>query len=176
MLAELERWDETEPSIDTEDLAELAEPLDELDYPVTGAEIVATVGDRAVDSAEGTFAIEELVPETDAEVYDSPAAVRVRLQRPTVATAMKRIVEASDGVRNVDLGGSQREVYEKTFRKLAAITPDDDDEGIRAVADWIVERIREDRSLPGSRDVRREAAAFCRANGYEIGNDEWLGV
>lgn len=176
VLAELERWDETEPSIDTEDLTELAEPLEELDYPVTGAEIVATVGDLVVDSAAGTYAIEELVPKTDAEVYDSPATVRVRLQRPTVATAMKRIVEASDGVRNVDLGGSQREVYEKTFRKLAAIDADDENEGVRAIADWIVERIREDRSLPGSRDVRREAAAFCRANGYEIWNDEWLGI
>lgn len=174
--AELERQDETEPPIDDEDLEKIAEPLDDLDYPATGAEIVATVGDRRVESEERTYAIEELVPETDAAVYDSPASVRVRLQRPTIATAMKRIVEASDEIRDADLGRSQRAAYEKTFRELEAIDAVDEDEGIRVIADWIVERIREDKRLPGSRDVRREAAIYCRANGYEIRNDEWLGV
>lgn len=44
------------------------------------------------------------------------------------------------------------------------------------IGDWIVGRIRETEKLSGSRDVRRQAATFCRANGYEIRTDEWLGV
>jgi len=44
------------------------------------------------------------------------------------------------------------------------------------MGDWIVEQIREKEKKPGSRAVRREAAKFCRANGYEVRNDEWLGV
>lgn len=176
ILTALERQDETEPPVESETLDEIAEPLEELEYPATGADVVATVGSRAIDSPEGTYAIEELVPETDSEGYDSPEAVRMRLQRPTVAAAMKRIVEATDEVRYVDLSRTQREAYEKTFRELKAIDADDEDEGIRAIADWIVAEIRDENALPGSRDVRREARAFCRSNDYEIRNEDWLGV
>lgn len=176
IAAALERWDETEPPIDDVELDEVERELEALDFPATGTEIVETVGDRTVDSAEGTYAIEELVPETDEETFASPAAVRVRLQRPTIAASMKRIVEASQPLQDEALGRSQREAYEKTLRELKAIDADDEDEGVRVVTDWILERIRDERSLPGSRAVRREAAAFCRANGYEIRNDEWLGV
>lgn len=176
ILTALERQDETEPPVEGDTLDEIAEPLEEVDYPATGADLVTTVGTRAIESPEGTYTIQDLVPETDVEVYASSEAVRVRLQRPTIAAAMKRIVEATDEVRDVDLESSQREAYEKTLRKLKAIDADDEDEGIRAITDWIVEEIRDENALPGSRDVRREAAAFCRANGYEIQNDEWLGV
>jgi len=51
-----------------------------------------------------------------------------------------------------------------------------DDAGVRAIGDWTVERIRENRKLPTSRDVRRRAATFCRANGYQVRTDEWLGI
>jgi hypothetical protein len=89
---------------------------------------------------------------------------------------MKRIEEAATGHQNVDLRGSQREAYEKTLRSLKNIDADDEDEGIATITDWILERIEGKADLPGSRDVRRQAAKFCRANGYEISNDEWLGV
>jgi hypothetical protein len=89
---------------------------------------------------------------------------------------MKRDIEASETVPNKEVGRSQREAYEKTFRSLKAIDADDDDEGITVMTDWIVERIREKERIPGSRDVRREAAKFCRSNGYTVRNDEWLGV
>lgn len=173
---ELERGDETEPPVEATDLGDLETELESLAFPATGTEIVAAVGDREVDAADGTYTVEELVPDTDEETFDAPAAVRVRVQRPTVAAAMKRVVEASETLPNTDLGGSQRDAYEKTFRELEAIDADDDDEGIQVVRDWIVERIREKEKLPGSRDVRRRAAKFCRTNGYQVRNDEWLGI
>ena len=150
--------------------------LEELTFPATGAEIVAAIGQREIESVEGSYRIEELVPETDEETFDSPAAVRVQVQRPTVAAAMKRVVEASKTLRNAEFSSAQRDAYEKTFQELEAIDADDDDEGIRAISDWIVERIRDKETLPTSRAVRREAAKFCRTNGYEVRNDEWLGI
>jgi len=172
----LERGDETEPPIDDAELDDVERELEAVEFPATGTEIVERVGDRTIDSVHGTYAIGELVPETDEVTFDSSDTVRVRLQRPTIAASMKRIVEASQPLQDEDLGRSQREAYEKTLRELKAIDADDEDEGVRVITDWIVERIRDERSLPGSRDVRREAAAYCRSNGYEIRNDEWLGV
>ena len=116
------------------------------------------------------------MPETDDETFDSPAAVRVHVQRPTVAATMKRVIEASKTLPNTEFHWSQRKAYEMTFEELKAIDPDDDDEGIRAIGDWIVERIHEEKALPDSRNVRREAAKFCRAKGYQVRNDEWLGI
>ena len=176
IAAELERGDEPEPPIEPEELANLESALESLSFPAAGSEVVATVGDRKIESTDGEYTVEELVPDTDKERFDTPAAVRMRVQRPTVATAMKRVVEATETLRNREISGSQREAYEKTFRELKAIDAVDEDEGIRAVADWIVERIHEKGELPGSRAVRRQAAEFCRENGYEVRSDEWLGI
>jgi hypothetical protein len=176
ILAELERWEETEPPVDERELGDLEVALDSLEFPATGAEVVATVGDRELDSAEGKYTVSELVPETNGETFEAPEDVRVRVQRPTIAASMKRILEASETVSNVSLGTSQREAYEKTLRALKAVDADDEDEGVRYITDWIVDRIREKDRTPGSRAVRREAAEFCRANGYEVRKDEWLGV
>ena len=176
VVAQLERMDETEPPVDETELDSFEAELDSIEFPATGVEVVEAVGDREIESADGTYALEELVPETDEEDFDSPADVRARVQRPTVAAAMKRVVEASQSLPNAGVWGSQREAYEKTFRELKAIDADDDDEGIQVISDWIVERIRDKEKLPGSRDVRRQAAKFCRQNGYQVRNDEWLGV
>jgi hypothetical protein len=176
VATELERGDEARPPVDTTDLADLEADLDELTFPATGVEVVSTVGDRTIESAEGRYKLEELVPAIDEETFDSPDAVRLQVERPTVAAAMKRVLEASKTLPNTDFGWSQRKAYERTFEELAAIDAVDDDEGIRAIADWVVERIREKEKLPSSRGVRREAAKYCRANGYQVRNDEWLGV
>lgn len=176
ILEELERGDETEPPVDEEDLDDLTGEFEAVDYPATGAEVVAAAGDREVASEEGTYAVADLVPETEAVTFDSPEAVRARIQRPTVAAAVKRIVEAADSVRDAELGASQRRAYERTLRELKAVDADDDDEGIDVVTDWIVERVDEEGKLPGSREVRKRAASFCRDRGYEIRNDEWLGA
>ena len=176
MATELEHSEEIVPPVEAEELADLEAELEELTFPATGIEVVAAIGDREIESAEGRFRIEELVPETDEETFDSPAAVRVQVQRPTVAAAMKRVVEASETLRNTDFSWTQRKAYEKTFKELKAIDADDDDEGIQVISDWIVKRIRDREMLPTSRAVRREAAKFCRTNGYEVRNDEWLGI
>lgn len=176
IAAAVDRADEPEPPTEPVDLDDLEAELASLDFPATAAEVVAAVGDHEVDSAEGTDTVEELIPDADVETFDSPADVRARVRRPTVAAAMKRIVEASETLQNAEFRGSQRDAYVKTLRELAAIDADDDEEGVRAIADWIVERIHEDERLPGSRAVRREAARFCRANGYPIRNDDWLGI
>lgn len=180
--AELERGDEPEPpaqpapSVEPETLTELERDLEALEFPATGADIVAAVGDREIAAAEGTYAVADLVPDTTEETFDAPDAVRVQVERPTVASAMKRIVEAIGTLQNPEFRPSQRDAYVKTFEELRAIGVDDEDEGIAAVADWVVEQILEKGKIPGSRDVRRQAASFCRANGFRVRNDEWLGI
>ncbi len=174
--AALERGNEPEPAIDDDVLGDVESELERLAFPAKGADIAAELGDREVKSAAGRYRIADLVPETEAEAFDSPGEVRERIARPTVATAMKRIVEAGASLSTSEFGTSQRDAYERTFRELAAIDAVDEDEGIRAVADWVVEQLTETEKLPGSRAVRRQAAKYCRANGYEVRNDEWLGV
>ena len=176
IATELERGEEREPPVDVTELTDIEEELEALSFPATGRAVVAAIGAREIESVDGRYSIEALVPETDAETFDSPPAVRILVERPTVAAAMKRVVEASTTVQNTDFSWTQRSAYEKTFQELEAIDADDDDEGIDVIGDWIVERIREKESLPTSRAVRREAAKFCRANGYQVRNDEWLGI
>jgi len=174
--AELERGGETEPPVDAAELVELEAELEALEFPTTGAAIVASVGDHTISSAEGSYSIEDLVPATDEETFDSPDAVRVQVQRPTVAAAMKRIVEASDALPDEELDGSQYDAYERTFQELERVSPDDDDEAIAAIRDWVVDRIRDKEKLPTSRQIRRQAAKVCRQNGLQIRDDDWLGI
>jgi len=175
-LAEaLDRGDEAEP-VDPRSLADLEADLDDLEYPATGTDLVAAVGEYEVATSEASYALADLIPDTAAETFDSPAAVSVRVERPTVAAAMTRIVEASQRVGGLEFGASQRAAYEKTFRALQAIDTLDDDEGVMAVTDWIVDRIEATDALPGSRAVRRRAATYARTNGYSVGADEWLGI
>lgn len=176
MNAALERADETEPAVDESELGEFVMELEALSFPARGSDIVDAVGDQAIEAPDRTYTVEELVADTDQELFESPEAVQVLVQRPTVAATMKRIVEVTDSTQGVSLDGSQREGYEKTLRALKAVTPDDDDEGLEVLGDWIVEQLRSDGTLPGSRAVRRRAGEFCRANGYPVRNDEWLGI
>ena len=176
IAAELERMEETEPPVPTDALDDLEAELDDVAFPATGSEVVAAVGDRTLTSDEGLVRIADLVPETAAETCGVPADGLARVQRPTIAGAMKRVVEANDAVSDDRLSDSRRKAYEKTLRELKAIDADDDDEGVRVIADWLVDQIRENETPPGSRDVRRRAATFCRERGYEIRNDEWLGI
>ncbi|WP_276282812.1 DUF5789 family protein [Halorussus caseinilyticus] len=176
LATELERGDEKEPPVEAAELGDFEAELEAMNFPATGTEIVAALGDRAIESVEGSYTVEDLVPETDEETFDTPAAVRVQVQRPTVAAAMKRVVESSETLRNTEFSWTQRKAYEMTFQELAAIDADDDDEGITAISDWIVDHIGEKEKLPTSRAVRRQAAKFCRANGYQVRVDEWLGI
>jgi hypothetical protein len=174
--AELERSDESEPPIDDADLAQLELDLASVAFPATGAAVVSTVGDREVRADADRYAVEQLVPETDAVRFGSPADVTSRVRQPTVAAAMKRIAEAAGSLPSETLDGSQYDGYERTFRELERIDPVDGDEPVGVVCDWVVKRIREKETLPSSRAVRREAGTTCRRAGYEVSNDEWLGI
>ena len=173
---ELERGNEPRPPVESVELDDVESKLESVEFPATGAELVTAVGSYEIRSDDGSHRIEELVPKTDEETFDSPTAVRVQVQRPTVAAAMARVIEASDTIPRTEFPWSQRKAYEMTFHELKEIDADDDDEGIQAISDWIVEHIRDKEKLPSSRDVRRQAAKFCRANGYPVRNDEWLGI
>jgi len=176
LLEALERGDEPRPPIDEADLSDVDEALEGVEFPATAKDVVERVGDRTVDSPEGTYTVAELLPESETIAFGGPEAIRTRVERPTVAASMKRIVEASDGLRDRDRLGSQYDAYEKTLEALADIDADDDDEGVAVVTNWIVEQITEKGTRPGSRRVRKRAAKFCRKQGFEIRDDQWLGV
>lgn len=173
---ELERMDDPEPPVDTSELAYFETSVETLSFPATGKDVVDAAGDETIEATDTTYTVAELVPETDVETYESPSALREEIQHPTVASAMKQVVEASAGLSNDSMGPSQADAYRRTFRELRAVDVLDDDEGIQTISDWIVEHIHETETLPDSRAVRREAASVCRDAGYEIRNDEWLGI
>jgi len=174
--AELERYDETEPPVDDAELDDIEAELETVSFPATGAAVVDAVGERRITAGQETYAVADLLPEAEVETFEAPDVVRSRIQRPTIASAMKRIVEASETISNVEFSSSQRDAYEKTLRALQAVDELDDDSGVRAMADWVVDRIEEHGTLPNSRDIRREGGSIAREQGYTVRNDEWLGV
>lgn len=176
IAAELERGNEPEPPLDPADLAAAEATLKPLEFPVTGSDIIAHIGDHELEATTGTYTVEDLFSKTDTVTFDSPIDVRRRIQQPTVATTMKRIEDASDHLPDADPWDSQQNAYVKTFRALKAIDQTDDDTGIQVIRDWIIEQIETEDKLPSSRDVRREAAKYCRTNGYAVRNDDWLGI
>jgi hypothetical protein len=176
LAEELERRHETEPPIETATLDEIEAEAASMTFPATGAVVVETVGKHRVTAAAETYTVADLVPDTETVTFDSAAAVRARVKRPSVARTLKRIVEAGDGIQNAELRHSQWEAYERTLRALVEIDADDDDETVRIVGNWIIEQVEENEAYPSSRRVRKEAAAVCRRHGYEIRDDEWLGA
>lgn len=165
-----------DPSTDPSDLHDLESDLASVTFPTTGRQVVDAVGTQRVITKDGSYTVSELIPETDTEVFDSPGAVRVAVQHPTVAAAMKRVVEASRTLPTQAFPHSQRKAYEETFREFRSIDTNDGDEDVMALTNWVLERIRTDNTLPSSRAVRQQAADMTRTNGYRIRNDEWLGV
>jgi hypothetical protein len=176
LAEELERMDELEPEIEPTDLVALEAELDALSFPASGTDIVATVGDHELTAADEHVAVGDLVPETEATLFDSPESVRAQVQRPTVAAELTRIVEAADAAGAVEFGTSQQEAYLKTLTALRALDPGDDDEPIREISRWILDQITEKGKLPGSRAVRREGGKIARKHGYEVSNNDWLGI
>lgn len=176
LAEELERMGEREPPLDDQGLEDIESELESQEFPVTGEEVVEAVGDQVVESVDGTYSVDELVPETSNEAFGTVEEFRKRVQKPKIAVAMKTIIEASGSLQDMEVSGSQYKAYEKTLHSLKNIDADDDDEGIKVVTDWIVDRIHEKRKLPSSRTVRKRAEKFCRGEGYEIRDDEWLGA
>lgn len=97
-----------------------------------------------------------------------------------VREALRRVDEANEealdpaarqGYQN------QREQYEKTLRELRSTFRGkdlDDDEAIRVLAEWIVDRMHETGERPGSRAVRERAEELCLSNGIDLPADDWL--
>jgi hypothetical protein len=172
----LERGDESAPPMTTVATEAIDSELEGLSYPATGRDVVAAIGNREIEVAEDTARIGELLADTAAESFEAPDSIRSRVRYPGVARAMKRIVESAGRFQHDTLRGSQREAYEKTLQALADVDALDDDEVVEEIVDWIVERVGETGSFPGSREIRRQAARTCRAKGYTISNNDWLGV
>lgn len=168
---DLDHMDDPTAVVDEATLDAVASRLDAVSFPARGAEVVAAVGDERLGPTSQT--VDELVP--DEESFDSTEHVRRRLERPDVAAAMRRIVEAAASLPNRGPWGSRRDAYFRTLREVAALDDPDDGTALSDLTDWIVAEVEAD-GLPGSRDVRRQAAKICRAEGHEIRNDEWLGV
>ena len=68
---------------------------------------------------------------------------------------------------------SRRQAYRKGLRETQRIA---DTSLARELAEWIVDRIRTEKTLPGARDVRQKGAQLCRREGYEISTGSWLGA
>ncbi len=175
IAAELERMDEPEPAFDEGELAFFEAALEEFEFPATGDEIVTSMGHRELEGSETSYRVGELLPATETETFEDPTVVRKRVQRPAVAKAIKRIVEATESVPDAKLSGSKRTAYAKTFRKLEDIDAVYGDDGINVVTNWVIDELEETGKLPDSRAIRRRAGRYCRETGYEIENDEWLG-
>lgn len=94
----------------------------------------------------------------------------------SIESAFERIeaAESAEGRRDDDRE-AQYEAYKRTFRALARVTPDDDDEGVTVVSRWIVDRMEETGKRPSSRAVRKRARKYCERNGHAVRDDEWLG-
>lgn len=89
--------------------------------------------------------------------------------------AMRRISEADRSREDTDDRDQQHEMYRKTLVALTDVTPEDDDEGVTVVTEWILEELERTGERPSSRAVRQRAVEYCRENGHEISNNAWLG-
>ena len=167
---ELERWHETEPP------RELEDALEDLTYPATVDEVAEEVGDYEVSVGDETIPVAEVVERSNVDRFDSPAEARERIQKPSVAASLRRLLAVSSEAGLEDDFRAREDTYEKTLRALEDVDADDDDEGIAAVTAWVVEHVEEKGKLPKSRRVRNYAAEFCRENDYEIRDDAWLGA
>lgn len=179
----LARGEEPEPdpdleAVDEDDLTAVESALADLSYPATGEAVVEAVGERELATADRTYTVGDLISDSGRVRFDSPETIRARLARPTVARALRRITRTVGTVETL----SDRKIderlaaYDRTFRELVAVAPEDYEHGIQVVTDWVVDVVRRDERLPSSRAVRRRAAVFCRANGYEVREDGWLAV
>lgn len=94
----------------------------------------------------------------------------------SVDSAMSRIRATDSSRMTAEDREQQHEMYRKTLEALEDVTPEDEDEGLTVVTDWLVEQLEETGERPSSKAVRRRAREYCRNNGYAIPDDSWLGT
>lgn len=68
---------------------------------------------------------------------------------------------------------SRREVYQKALKEVQDVAGDT---AMAELSGWIQARIREDKSPPAGRSVRKQGARICREYGEEISTGSWLGA
>jgi len=167
---ELTRYHETEPP------RELDDALEELEYPAPADQVVEADGEYEVQTEDDAIPVAEVVEESARDEYESPEDARQKLQRPSVAASLRRLETVSRETGLREQFRERRDAYKKTLRALEDVDADDEDEGIAFVTAWLIDEMRENERLPKSRKVRKRAAKFCRSNGYEVRNDDWLGA
>ncbi|AHG03222.1 hypothetical protein HALDL1_06155 [Halobacterium sp. DL1] len=167
---ELTRYHETEPP------RELDDALEELEYPAPADQVVEAAGEYEVQTEDDAIPVAEVVEESARDEYESPEDARQKLQRPSVAASLRRLETVSRETGLREQFRERRDAYKKTLRALEDVDADDEDEGIAFVTAWLIDEMRENERLPKSRKVRKRAAKFCRSNGYEVRNDDWLGA
>jgi len=177
IATELERGDEPEPEIDAADLGDVEAELESLEFPATGS------GDHRGDRRPRYRTVGRTIHRRAAGPRDGQGAVRLAGSRPRSDTATHgRHGHEADrgGQRDAAERGARwiatRRLREDLRRTRARVSPDDYDESIGVVRDWVVDRIRDKEKLPTSRQIRRQAAKVCRESGHEIRNDDWLGI
>ncbi len=173
ITTELQRRED--PPLHEEALAMLSQEVDDEEYPLTGAELLEAASEAELETDVDKLGLEEVVPDSHSLRFQSTQDLYLKLGRPTVASSIRRVVEAADA-GDLEFGNGQLDTYRKSFVALQEIKEDDGDEGVEEIADWIVDRVEDGRGLPGSRAVRREAANNCREKGYTVSIDDWLGV
>jgi hypothetical protein len=167
---ELARWHETEPP------EEVADALEDVAYPADVEEVADAVRDFEVAVDGDAISAAEVVTLSNPTRFRSAREARLVIERPSVAAALRRIEVASRRWDHRDAFRERRAAYEKTLQALEAISEDDENEGVTVITAWIVGELAEKDKLPRSRRLRKRAAAFCRDNGYEVRDDDWLGA
>jgi hypothetical protein len=167
---ELARWHETEL------LDDVVDALADVAYPADSETVEAAVETHELTAGDATLPAAEVVRAAPETQFRSAREASVVIERPTVAAALRRIEAASSRWDHREAFRERRDDYEKTLRALEDVTGDDDDEGITVVAEWIVGELAEKDRVPKSRRVRKRAASYCRDDGYEVRDDDWLGA
>ena len=70
-------------------------------------------------------------------------------------------------------GRSRRRVYEKSIEEVRDVAGTTE---AKQLAQWIENRVRDEKELPSGRQVRRKGAEICRDAGHPISANDWLGV
>jgi hypothetical protein len=167
---ELARFHETEPPRGLDDA------LEALEYPAPAERVAEAAEEYEVQTETDAIPVAEIIAETNRETFESPADVREKVQRPSVAASLRRLRDVSREAGLEDEFRNREDVYRTTLRALEDVDADDDDEGVAAVTAWIVAEMQDEQRLPSSRKTRQRGAAFCRDRGYEIRDDSWLGA
>lgn len=70
-------------------------------------------------------------------------------------------------------GRSRRRVYEKSIEEVRDVAGKTE---AKQLAQWIENRIREEKELPSGRSVRKKGGEICRNAGHPVSANDWLGV